>query len=601
MSVRFAGSIAGIALGLVLGLAQPSGALETLRIRLAGGDDDLVRAVENGSLLAAAYRDGVEDPVEVLAAARADYARLVAALYSQGFYGGVVNISVDGREAAEINPLANPGRVSRVEVRIVPGPRYRFSQAEIGPLASGTRIPEDFAPGRPARVEIIREAADVAVLGWREVGHAKAGIGGQEITADHATDRVSARIGVAPGPQLRFGELIVTGQSRMSERRVRKVAELPTGEVYSPAKLNRSATRLRRTGVFRSVTLTEAEEPNADGTLDVTAQVVDQKPRRFGFGAEYSTVEGIGLSGFWMHRNLIGGGERLRVGGEITGIAGDTGGIDYALNVDLTRPATLSADTDATVSFALEKRDEPDFTSETARLGLHFLHRLRDNLTLTAGVEYAASEVEDALGTTSYDHVFFPLGAVYDKRENLLDTKDGYYAALDVAPFLGVSGSESGVLSELDLRAYEDYGDDSAFVLAARVQMGSISGASITGLPNDLRFYSGGGGTVRGQDYQSLEVDLGGGVLSGGRSFLGVQAELRGRVTEDISVVGFYDWGHVSAASLPGSGGESHSGAGIGARYMTPIGPLRLDVAVPVSGPGDNTGYHLYIGVGQAF
>ena len=132
------------------------------------------------------------------------------------------------------------------------------------------------------------------------------------------------------------------------------------------------------------------------------------------------------------------------------------------------------------------------------------------------------------------------------------------------------------------------------------MQAGAIYGASITGLPNDLRFYSGGGGTVRGQEYQSLEIDLGGGVSSGGRSFLGLQSEVRYRVTDNIWAVGFADWGHISADSTPGSGGESHAGAGLGIRYDTGIGPIRVDVGVPVSGPDDG-GFQVYIGVGQAF
>ncbi|MBT8454763.1 MAG: BamA/TamA family outer membrane protein, partial [Alphaproteobacteria bacterium] len=130
---------------------------------------------------------------------------------------------------------------------------------------------------------------------------------------------------------------------------------------------------------------------------------------------------------------------------------------------------------------------------------------------------------------------------------------------------------------------------------------GSIVGASITGLPNDQRFYSGGGGTVRGQDYQSLDIDLGGGLRSGGRSFLGLSTELRAGVTDTISVVGFVDWGQISEDSLPGSSGESHAGAGLGLRYETGIGPLRVDLAVPISGPDDGPDFALYIGIGQAF
>jgi translocation and assembly module TamA len=104
---------------------------------------------------------------------------------------------------------------------------------------------------------------------------------------------------------------------------------------------------------------------------------------------------------------------------------------------------------------------------------------------------------------------------------------------------------------------------------------------------------------VRGQSYKSLKVDLGGGVSSGGRSYLGLSAEARVRVGKKISLVGFYDYGAIGAGSMPGDGG-SHSGAGLGLRYDTPLGPIRLDVAAPVSG-GSGGAVQVYVGIGQAF
>ena len=581
--------------------AAPGLALDTFRIEAPGASRDVAQALEQASLLAAASREGVTSPTELMAAARAEYARMVGALYSEGYYGGTVRVLVDGREAAGIDPLSPPSRIGRIIVQVQTGPQYRFGQAAIAPLAPETRLPEGFRVGAPAPSGLIQEAVDTAIEAWRTEGHAKADVAGQRIVADHASDRLSAEVALEPGPKLTFGRLLLEGRSGVSPRRIVKIAGLPTGTVYSPQEIERSARRLRDTGVFRSVSLTEAEVPNPDGSLDITAQVVDQKPRRFGFGAELATDEGLTLSAFWLHRNLRGGAERLRIDGEIAGIGGDTGGIDYSLGVELGRPATIDAKTDAVLTFDLAREDEPDFTSNSVSLGLGFIREVRDELTARAAIEYRISDVEDATGTVQYQHLSFPIGWTLDRREDLLNTDDGYYADLEIAPFLGLSGSESGTRITFDARAYEDFGPDNRYVLAAHLQVGSIAGASLTALPNDLRFYSGGGGTVRGHEYQSLDVDLGGGVRSGGRSFLGLQTELRGRVTDAISIVGFVDWGHVSASSTPGRGGASHTGAGLGLRYDTGIGPLRVDVGVPVSGPEGNSNFHIYIGIGQAF
>ena len=116
-------------------------------------------------------------PQDLLAAARADYARMVSILYEAGYYGGTVNIAVDGREAAEIPPLAAPSRIDNIAILVRPGPRFAFSTARIAPIVPSTELPEGFAPGEPARSGLISEAARAGIDGWREFGHAKALVG----------------------------------------------------------------------------------------------------------------------------------------------------------------------------------------------------------------------------------------------------------------------------------------------------------------------------------------------------------------------------------------------------------------------------------------
>ena len=126
----------------------------------------------------------------------------------------------------------------------------------------------------------------------------------------------------------------------MRERRIVKIAGLPEGEVFSPEELDRAANRLRRTGVFKSVTLAEGEVLSPD-LLPITATVVEEKPRRFSLGAEIASQDGLSLSGYWLHRNLLGGAERLRVDGEIANIGAQNSGIDYTLGLTLDRPRLM--------------------------------------------------------------------------------------------------------------------------------------------------------------------------------------------------------------------------------------------------------------------
>ena len=572
-----------------------------LTLQAPGAPEKLTEQLTAASLvLAAARRDEAPTPQDLVAAARADYARMVGVLYGAGLYGGDVRISVDGREAAEIDPLSRIDRIERITITVLAGPKFTFSQASVTPLAPGTALPEGFAAGKTAEVGMIEAATTAGINGWRAAGHAKADLESQTIYANHDIAMLAADIRLRPGPRLRFGDLLVTETGRVRPDRIREIAGLPTGEVYTPDEVSEAADRLRRTGAFRSVALQEAEEIGPGNTLDIEAQVADERPRRIGFGAELSSLEGVTLSGFWLHRNLFGGAERFRVDAELGGIGGDSGGMDYSLSARLDRPATFTRDTGLFLSFALAEEDEPDYRERSAEIGAGLTHRFSDELSGEAGIAYRYSEVDDDLGSRTLEHVLFPLRATWDTRDDPLNAKDGAFVDVQATPFAGVNGSASGTRLYADARGFLGFGENDRFVLAGRAQIGSVSGAAATEVPPGMLFYSGGAGTVRGQPYQSLSVDLGAGRSIGGRSFLALSGELRAEMRYGVSLVGFYDLGFVGADSWGTENGDWHSGAGLGLRYDTGIGPIRLDVATALDNK-DSGGVEVYIGIGQAF
>lgn len=595
------GKLAVLFVALCLAWAEPAMAETEIRFEAPNAGRDLRGSLAASSLLLEARRDGTEDPQELLAAARADYARLLGVLYQHGRFGGVINILIDGREAATIPPLAELPRIDDILLRVEPGPVYVFSDARIGPLAPRTELPEGFAPGAPAAVEVIRGAGEAAIVGWRRAGHAKARIGSQRIVARHDARAIAAELAVDPGPVLRFGDISVSGNRDVRTARIRKIAGLEEGRRFDPDEIARAERRLRRTGSFRSVVVSEADEIAEGDLLPLEIGVVEQVPRRFGFGAEISSIEGVGLTGFWLHRNLLGGAERFRVEGEASGIGGETGGVDYTIGVRYERPATPRADIDLFAETGFELLDEPDFKSTSAEFTVGFTRYATDELTVNFGVGYVYSDVEDDFGNETYSLLTLPLGATLERRDVPLNPTRGVFVDLGVTPFYGIADSESGMQVKMDVRGYKSFGADRPVTAALRFQLGSLIGPTLLGTPPDFRFYSGGGGTVRGQDYQSLAVDLGGGNRTGGRSFAAVSAEARIPVTDAISVVGFYDWGFVGEESTPFTAGDSHAGAGLGLRYETGLGPIRLDIATPVSGDTGSSGVYIYVGIGQAF
>ena len=589
-----------VAVGAVAG---PALALDRLDFSVAGGDKALTQALRGASLLVTSELDGQDDAQDLFAAARAEYGTLLGALYAQGHYSGVISIKVDGREAAGIAPLDAPSRIGVIAVTVDPGPAFRLSRAQIGPLAPGTDVPRGFATGQPAPSSVVREAAVAGVAGWRDVGHAKARVAAQEVTADHADATLSAQITLEPGPRLRFGPLSVTGAERMRERRIVKIAGLPEGEVFSPEELDRAANRLRRTGVFRSVSMTEGEAILSPDLLPITVTVVEEKPRRLSFGAEIASAEGVSLTGYWLHRNLLGGAERLRVDAEIANLGAQNSGVDYALGLSLERPATFTPDTTVGVSAEIGHLDEEDYYADVATIGIGATHYFTDALTGRVGIDYEHAEGRDVVDRFLFRNISLPIGVTWDRRNDKTNATGGWYLDAEVKPFFGFGTTGSGTRSTLDARGYLGFGAEDGIVLAGRVQAGAVLGSALLETPRDDLFYSGGGGTVRGQPYQSLGVNLARGLLSpkiGGTHFLGAQIEARAMVTERIGVVGFYDVGRIDVGGFFGTAGDWHSGAGIGVRYDTGFGPIRLDVAAPVGGT-TGEGVQIYVGLGQAF
>jgi translocation and assembly module TamA len=590
--------------------ALPAAALDRAALVLVnGGTERLQERLEAGSLLLTAQRDAVSDPQDLLAAAQADYRRMVDLLYASGYYSGVVNIRIDGREAAEIPPLNPPTAISVIEIRVTPGPRFTFGQAEIGPLAPGRRAPEDFRPGAIARATAITGAATEAVGDWRSAGHAKAEITDQRVTAIHPEARLDAQLRLSPGPAVSFGQLNVAEGSAVRPTVIARIAGLPAGQRYDPDLVAKAAQRLRRTGAFRSVALTEAELLGPGNTLDIGVTVVDERPRRYGFGAEIATDTGLGFNGFWMHRNLSGRADRLRIEGRIEGIEADTGGLDYGLSARYDRPAVYGPDTGFFGIIGIERLDEEFFLTERAFVGLGVTRTFSDTLEGELGLTLEQARVTSrflprivggSFPVREYTLISLPGALTWDRRDDILNPTTGFYLKSEAMPFFDTEGEDSGGRLRFDARAYYPLGESGNIVLAGRAQLGALFGPDILDTPPDFLFYSGGGGTVRGQPYQSLFVDLGSGRGIGGRSFLGFSGELRAKVTETISLVGFADAGYIGEESIYDGTGAWHSGAGVGLRYDTAVGPLRLDVAGPLGGDtGD--GVQIYIGIGQSF
>ncbi|MGV8985772.1 MAG: autotransporter assembly complex protein TamA [Cypionkella sp.] len=589
------------ALGLGLAVALPGLAFDAVDFTVTGGDKGLSNTLRAASGLVGAAKD--KPALDLFADARAEYAKLLSALYATGHYGPVIHVMIDGREAASIAPLDAPSTIRKIVVSVDPGPAFAFSQAEISPLANDTELPSGFATGKTAESGVIKAAVQAGVDGWRSHGNAKTTVASQDLTADHASSTLSAKVQLTPGPVLRFGNLTVKGAQRIRVARVQQIAGLPTGKKFDPADEARAVERLRRSGVFTSVTLTEDSKITLPDQLGITAELVEAKRRRYTFGAEVATNDGLGLNAGWLHRNLAGGGERLEITGAVTNISAAGSGLDYSLGMTLDRPATPGPDTTLNLFANVAHNDDADYTADTLSTGFGFTHYFNTSLTGRIAVSYNYSKGSDTAGSFLYRSLDLPIGVTWDRRDSTTDPTRNFYIDLNAKPFLGFDTTGSGARLAFDARGYKGFGTKKGTVLAVRFQGGAILGADALATPRTYLFYSGGGGTVRGQPYQSLGVtvdDNGTSVDIGGTTFLATSLEARVKVTDTIGLVGFIDAGAVGLGSLTGANADWQAGAGIGVRYATGVGPVRLDLALPVHG-NLGGGLQVYVGLGQAF
>ena len=568
-------------------------------------------AARNASSLVADQGEPASGVAGLLAKARGDYRRIIAALYNEGHYGAAISILIGGVEASKLAPDARLPNPVDVTVSVDLGPLFTFNSVNIANQAPATSDPDDqvdlpvlrgFGAGQVARSSVILAAEQLAVQAWQQQGYAKAEITGRDVVANHANNTVDVTITVNPGRLAAFGDITVTGIQNMNPEFVRQQTGLAVGQEYDPDELTRAQKRLDRLEVFRAARFQAAQDISPDGLLPYELLVEELPGRRFGAGATYSTVDGLGVEGFHLWRNLFGQAERLRLDARVASIAWpiDTAQFDYMFGGTFTKPGFLTPDTDLVAAIAAERTIYPTYTETSAQARLGLTHYFSDELTAEGGVVYERARFDDVFGTRDFSTLGVYAGATFDGRDSTVDPTEGWYLSGNAEPYYDFSFDKMGLRLTAEARTYFGFSEDDQFVLAGRVKAGALLGPALNEIAPDKLFFAGGGGSVRGYAVKSIGVDDGKGGVTGGRYLLEASLEARAKVTESIGVVGFVDGGYVAADTFP-SLDELRLGVGAGVRYYTGLGPLRLDVAIPLNKRAGDPDYAIYVGIGQAF
>jgi translocation and assembly module TamA len=584
----------------------------TIEFNVTDADRGLTKTLKSASALWSDRKKPASGAAGLIAKAKDDYRHILNALYGEARYGGVISIRIGGREADDLAPDAEFPNPVAVTVNVDPGPLFHFDQAEIvnpapPPTSRYDRVDdpaeEGFRTGEVAESGTIIKAGRLAVAAWQQQGHAKADIATQRVVAAHDTDTIDASIEIAPGPRAVYGPVTVQGTTRMDPVFVARQTDLQPGEEYDPDDIKEASDRLARLGVFRSARIKEGDVIGPDGQLPITVYVQERKLHRFGIGGSYSTIDGLGVEGYWLHRNLFGHAEQLRLDAKVAGIGTtvDPTKFNYRIGPTYTAPGIFDPDTNFVAS-VIGEREVLDAYTRTGVVGqAGFTHIYSRELTGRAFLEGGYNKFEDdVFGERDFTFAGVLGGITFDSRDNAADATEGFYVDAEVEPFYEFNYGNLATRMVAEARTYYSLDADDRFVLAGRAKIGSLVGSPISETAPDKLFFAGGGGSVRGYGYRNIGVETADGIV-GGRSLAEASAELRVRVTETIGVVGFVDAGFVGADSFPDFSGDIKVGVGGGLRYLTGLGPLRLDVAFPLDPGPDDPSVAFYVGIGQAF
>jgi translocation and assembly module TamA len=578
-------------------VAEEGPVLVRPRLRVAGLDaTDL-----GGRFLELASLRQNRDPTtlgQISARAEIDTELLLRLLRSEGYYDAAVDAAVDTDEAT-------PG-LAEVVLTATPGERYRIGEIVVaGPPTEPQGLAREaltLQQGQPLVAAAVEAAEANIALRLPEQGYPFVQVGLRDVLLDETDGAADYTLPVDPGPRSRFGGVRLEGDPVFGPAHVATIARFERGELYDSRMVDDLRRALVATGLFSTagVEPVRTRTTGPDGAEFVDLRVISAAgPMRSLAGSiGYGTGEGVRAEASWTHRNLfppegalilraVGGDKEQRLAATFR--RSNAGRRDRTLQV--------------LAEGARERREESyDSTSLTlaARLSRDSTPIWRKRWTWSGGAELvgASERARSDAPSRTYYIAALPVLLGYDRSDDLLDPTRGFRLVGRTSPEVSLSGGAATYLrTSVDASAYLPVGGST--VLAARTRVGVIAGADRADIAPSRRYYGGGGGSVRGFSYRALGPLDASGERIGGRSLFEFAFEARYRFG-DFGIVPFIDGGQASETVFPGFS-DMRLGAGIGARYYTNFGPIRIDLARPLARRPDEPKIAIYISIGQAF
>jgi translocation and assembly module TamA len=527
--------------------------------------------------------------------AREDAALLTNLLRGAGYY--------DAQVATRIEPGDQP----TVVLEAAPGNLYRFAGITLeGVQAAGDKARSletafGIKPGDPVNADTIvaGEARLKAAVG--EEGFPFAKVAEPRIVVDRAERTATLDLSVDPGSPRRYGRIVMANDKLFDATHVQDIARFRPGEPYDSAGLDDLRRALVQTGLVSSVDVKPVPGATPE-TVDIAVALEPAPPHTIAGELGYGTGEGASATINWTDRNLFPpeGALTLR---SVLGTREQLGAVVFRHNNFQARDRVLTAQFSA--AHILRDAYEAKTLSLSAGLERQTNIFFQKTWTWSLGAELLTSDERDVIESTGQPRrrTFFigalPTSLNYDGSDDLLNPTRGFRLGGRLSPELSLQGSVFGYTrTQIDASLYHPFGK--RVVLAARTRLGTILGAPRDQIAPSRRFYAGGGASVRGYGFQAIGPRDANNDPIGGRSLTEFSIEARVRTFGNFGIVPFLDAGNISTSPLPRLTGLRF-GTGLGVRYYSNFGPIRLDVGTPLNPQLGDSRVAVYVSLGQAF
>lgn len=577
--------------------SEPQTAL-SYEIELTGSPSDEVTALAEQSLSAYRFQEnGAPSLAFLRRRGEADVPVLLKILRSQGYYNATVTAKTEktGPDTGILRMVVEPGVAFTLT-------RHDLVIEQSGVVAPPALAAADFGSpvGGQALAADIAAAETAAVAELKQRGFPYAKFEGRSGLADPGASTLTVESRITAGPSYVFGPVSYDGLERVDQEYLETYQPWKDGETFDVRQLDEFQRRLFGTELFAAATVQPpATPPETTGgaPLPVVVKVEEGPRRRVAGGLRYDTDLGPLVRASFEHRNLAGANERLLLQGEA--------GLDeQSIGLGMTKPQFLGRhdqDLVGSVTLARTTDDAYDAVTLTGFAGIE--RQLSKHWRAGLGGLAEWSDIEDEGEKSQAYLIGVPFFAEYDGSNDLLNPTKGARARIEATPFAGVEDNSPTEFLVLDSSGsfYQPLDDDRRYVIALRGRAATILSRNLDEVPATRRLYSGGGGSVRGYAENIIGPLDDDDDPVGGRSALEAGIELRAGIWGDIGGVVFAEAGSVSTEVFPDFADGIQAAAGVGLRYYSPAGPIRLDVGFPVNGRPVDDFFQFYFSIGQAF